>query len=65
LISHHPLRLQPPINVATDTGTRVLHPHDTEGYLMKKKKMVPIQFPANIMEMLENWESCPEENVGW
>jgi hypothetical protein len=32
---------------------------------MKKKKMVPIQFPANIEEMLENWESCADENVGW
>jgi hypothetical protein len=30
-----------------------------------KKKMVPIQFPPNIMEMLDNWESCPDENVGW
>ena len=32
---------------------------------MKKKKMVPVQFPPNLMEMLENWESCPDENVGW
>jgi hypothetical protein len=32
---------------------------------MKKKKMVPIQFPANLEEMLENWESCANENVGW
>ena len=32
---------------------------------MKKKKMVPIQFPPNLMEMLGNWRSCPEENVGW
>jgi hypothetical protein len=30
-----------------------------------KKKMVPIQFPPNIMEMLDNWASCAEENVGW
>jgi hypothetical protein len=30
-----------------------------------KKKLVPIQFPPNIMEMLDNWESCPEANVGW
>jgi hypothetical protein len=30
-----------------------------------KKKMVPIRFPPNLMEMLENWENCPEENVGW
>jgi hypothetical protein len=32
---------------------------------MKKKKMVPIQFSPNLEEMLENWESCPDENVGW
>jgi hypothetical protein len=32
---------------------------------MKNKKMVPIEFPENIEEMLENWESCPDENVGW
>jgi hypothetical protein len=30
-----------------------------------RNKMVPIQFPPNIMEMLDNWESCPDENVGW
>jgi hypothetical protein len=30
-----------------------------------KKKLVPVQFPPNIMEMLDNWGSCPEENVGW
>ena len=30
-----------------------------------KNKMVPIKFPENIDEMLNNWESCPEENVGW
>jgi len=30
-----------------------------------KKKCVPIRFPPNIMEMLDNWESCPDENVGW
>jgi hypothetical protein len=30
-----------------------------------KKKLVPIQFPPNLMEMLENWRSCPDENVGW
>jgi hypothetical protein len=28
-------------------------------------KMVSIRFPENIEEMLENWESCPDENVGW
>jgi hypothetical protein len=32
---------------------------------MKKKEMVPIQFPANLEEMLDNWETCPDENVGW
>ena len=30
-----------------------------------KNKMVPIQFPPNIDEMLDNWASCPEANVGW
>jgi hypothetical protein len=30
-----------------------------------KKKLVPVQFPPNMMEMLDNWESCVEENVGW
>jgi hypothetical protein len=30
-----------------------------------KNKMVPNQFPPNIMEMLDNWETCPDENVGW
>ena len=29
------------------------------------KKMVPIQFPANLVEMLDNWVACPDENVGW
>jgi hypothetical protein len=32
---------------------------------MKEKKLVPVHFPANIEEMLENWESCADENVGW
>jgi hypothetical protein len=32
---------------------------------MKHKKLVPIEFPSNIEEMLDNWTSCPEENVGW
>jgi hypothetical protein len=30
-----------------------------------KNKMVPIEFPENIEEMLDNWASCAEENVGW
>ena len=30
-----------------------------------KNKMVPIQFPPNIDEMLDNWASCAEESVGW
>ena len=30
-----------------------------------KKKLVPIQFPPNMMEMLDHWEGCPDENVGW
>jgi hypothetical protein len=29
------------------------------------KKMVPIRFPVDIDEMLDNWASCPDENVGW
>jgi hypothetical protein len=29
-----------------------------------KKKLVPIQFPPNLVEMLHDWESCPDENVG-
>jgi hypothetical protein len=33
--------------------------------MKKKKKMVPVRFPPNLMEMLDNWESCPDENVGW
>jgi hypothetical protein len=32
--------------------------------LPKKGKKVPIQFPPNLVEMLHNWESCPDENVG-
>jgi hypothetical protein len=32
---------------------------------MEKKKMVPILFPANLEEMLDNWVACPDENVGW
>jgi len=30
-----------------------------------KNRMVPVQFRQNIVEMVENWESCPYENVGW
>jgi len=30
-----------------------------------KNKMVPIRFPPNMMEMLDNWKRCPDENVGW
>ena len=30
-----------------------------------KNKMVPIQFPPNFEEMFDNWQSCPDENVGW
>jgi hypothetical protein len=30
-----------------------------------KKNLVPIRFPPNLEEMLDNWESCPDENVGW
>jgi hypothetical protein len=30
-----------------------------------KKKLVPIRVPPNLEEMLDNWESCPDENVGW
>jgi hypothetical protein len=30
-----------------------------------KNNMVPIQFPPNIAEMLDDWESDPDENVGW
>jgi hypothetical protein len=30
-----------------------------------KKNMVPIQFPPNMMEMLHNWQLCPDESVGW
>jgi hypothetical protein len=29
------------------------------------KKIVPIRFPENIDEMLDNWASSLEENVGW
>jgi hypothetical protein len=29
------------------------------------KKMVPVRFPQNIAEMLDNRASCAEENVGW
>jgi hypothetical protein len=32
---------------------------------MKKKKLVPVKFPPNLEEMLENWETCADENVGW
>jgi hypothetical protein len=32
---------------------------------MKKKKLVPVRFPPNLEEMLENWETCADENVGW
>jgi hypothetical protein len=28
------------------------------------KKMVPIQFPPNLVEMLDSSASCAEENVG-
>lgn len=28
------------------------------------KKMVRVRFPENIAEMLDNWTSCAEENVG-
>jgi hypothetical protein len=27
--------------------------------------MPRIKFPENLWEMLENWEDCSEENVGW
>ena len=30
-----------------------------------KKNLVPIRFPPNLEEMLDNWEGCPDENVGW
>jgi hypothetical protein len=28
-------------------------------------KMGSIRFLQNIADMLDNWESCAEENVGW
>jgi hypothetical protein len=28
-------------------------------------RAVPIQFPQNIAEMIDNWENCPDEDVGW
>jgi hypothetical protein len=28
-------------------------------------RFTSIQFPSNITEMLDNWESRPDENVGW
>jgi hypothetical protein len=32
----------------------------------KREKIMPkIKFPENLWEMLENWEDCSEENVGW
>jgi hypothetical protein len=30
-----------------------------------KNEMMPIRFPENIEEMLHNWASCAEANVGW
>jgi hypothetical protein len=32
---------------------------------MTNMKMTPIEFPANIEEMLDNWASRAEEKVGW
>jgi hypothetical protein len=32
---------------------------------MKKKNMVPIEFPDDLEQMLDDWASCAEENVGW
>ena len=32
--------------------------------LPMKDKMVPIKFPENIDEMLDNWANCAEENLG-
>ena len=29
-----------------------------------KKKLVPIQFPPNLVGMLHDWQSCSDENVG-
>jgi hypothetical protein len=53
----------PVINPVTGTAVRIHSVPRCRGCLMKTK-MVPIQFPPNIMEMLDNRESCPDENVG-
>jgi hypothetical protein len=29
-----------------------------------KNEMMPIQFPPNFEGLLDNWRSCPDENVG-
>jgi hypothetical protein len=30
-----------------------------------KNKTVAVRFPPNLMEMLDNWVACPDDNVGW
>jgi len=53
----------PGINAVTSTTVRV---HSVPRYRgCVKKKMVPTQFPTNMMEMLYNWQRCPDENVVW
>lgn len=51
------------IDPVTGTRHRFLPAHATR-YPMKNK-MMPIEFPENIDEMLDNWASCPDENIGW
>jgi hypothetical protein len=39
---------------------------DPRSLFRKREKIMPqIKFPENLWEMLQNWEDCSEENVGW